>query len=460
MPKPYSQAIQDFVIQSDRKTLPSPGQDGAAWNQWLVETKIAPLYALLLEVITIQFSVCDEYLYWPTLPLPGWEIDAIGSMVSNAFWKLVPGCDRRLFLASTEATTDIGVTAQGARFDLRERASDSEDQLHRLFRKLDLGGWKAVAPRGAALDGLKRLATDGNNGINVISPEIVLGLFKSKRNSNILCEIWETEYQFAMEYINGILRYVTQKATAETLNGCWILPMMNNTLEQLQIEGHHYTEFFVPPEDPALAEAVVSLTLRHCVHQGIDEGVLDCLMSEKLPRLSLFRVSTRQLPKILKLVGTKSPAQKYRIATAIWQWYNKSADHEKLGILRTLPIVAIFKASDDSASVYDFITLADYTAGHFPALIQRPLSGNTPGVVSWNIEALNEMLSCFANLSLVCRDTFPSDLANKEYLSHPQGLCRFLRCIEKLAEKSYSTIEPFIQNTFQNKPKQMDVSEH
>ena len=160
------------------------------------------------------------------------------------------------------------------------------------------------------------------------------------------------------------------------------------------------------------------------------------------------------------MVDTKSPAQKHRIATAIWQWYNKSPDNEKLEILRTLPIVAVFKASDSSSSVYDFITLEGYTAGHFPALIQCPLNDNTPGVVSWNLKALNEMLSCFANLSLVCRDTFPGDLANKEYLSHHQGLCRFLRCIEKLAYKSYSTIEFFIQNTFQNKPEQMDVREH
>lgn len=447
-----------------------------------MESKIAPLYALLLEVITNRFSGCDGYMYWPTLPQLDREISEIGDLISNAFWELVPGCDRRLFLASTEATMDgdrscqerSPITVQEARFDLREGAS-YEDQIHRLVRKLDLGIWKAVAPRGAALEGLRILAADSNNRINVISPDIVLELFRSKRNSDILYEIWKTEYQFDMEYINGLLRYSIKGATAETLKGCWILPAMNNTLEQLQSQGAS-NAFFVPPKDPALANAVTSVFSSYCVRQGIDEGVLDCLIPEELqlfnlfwgsekqfPRLNLFRVSEKQFPRLVKMASTKSPAQRHRIAAAIWQWYNKynkSADPETLEILRTLPIIATFKARNTSSSADDFITLADYTAGKFSALIQCPLSDEAPGVVSWNLEELNKMLSCFADLSLIRRDTFPNDLVNKEYLSHPKGLCRFLRCIERLAAKKSSTIECFIENTFRSKPELMDVSEH
>lgn len=431
-------------------------EEGSAWNKWIFEMGVAPLYLVLIKHL-MQTRGADGYRYWP--PYPSEKTDTISEIISTAFWKRVASTPYELYPPDLPVTntgeTPANLDFKTATFNLLNPA-DSEFLMEILLR---FGLYDIVSPPQRLRNYLKAYNPDS---MKSLSPEYLLGLFRSTTYHNKLLQIWKAK-DHNLEFFNKLLSFILdgdtsgesgdlttfgyQKIIPGRLIGCAILPLANGTLGQFCSKTAATANFLVAKTRGEHVLLDDSPTL--AIHPGLEPSVIEKLISTSELNIAWFQFE--DIPRVYETmnqnIGEHSVDRRKDWIRNMWAYFEhcirESPEKEEsyLNVLYHMPVY--FGTLIGQPNIHtEFFSPQKFFSGSIPAIVEQSKLSNSQ----------NSVLQSFKGLVLLDPSAFPKSKLPSELIddvSGALGVCRLLRSIQSLAGRLHVSIEEYLIKTLQ-----------
>lgn len=423
-----------FIVAGGRNLIPlteRTREKGSEWNLWILECGVVELYLNFLQHLARYFGKF-ALRFWPSHED---DSNPLSDKLGKQFWGRVPRSDLKLFTIEKRAlrapVLGIGFLETGGYraqksllmkeviFDFLELKES--DLLCALLDQL--GKKNIVRPTGVMS---KALQQPGLEQIPKIDPPYVSCLLKSNQQKNVLHTIWAADgYSFSR--LGPLLEFILKESRclSDTITGCQILPLANQTLGILGRPGGHDTcKYYISQKGIMdLFDYAPGLI----VHPDVSLTIVDILLKLDL-NVSILPFS--DIPRLFTDVTEVEKASLkfhyflHKFWVSIRYEYEGRPEYDS-SVLSKLPVhSALVNGQLRAISPDEFQSL--------PAIVCPDDAGEAA------------MCSKLLGLYLIDRRTVSHAMEKVESLCKSVGLMRFMEALGKLAKSRHKTLETYL----------------
>ncbi|KAG0646208.1 hypothetical protein D0Z07_8415 [Hyphodiscus hymeniophilus] len=413
-----------FSLSGDRQSLVTDEHGlepyRSQWNKYLLQTALPGLYLAFLD--DIGPNVREEVLaLWPQKEPP---TRSCSEDIYSSFWKQLPQSEGRFF-PKYRNPSDSTLRERPKLFSIYQAMFDflpkkQSETLAPLLLSLGVNLVRNVP--STIVSRLKSIP-----GVKSVDGTALRDLLKLEENKKIL------EEQIAVDpsILELVIHLVVPTGNDLTeLDGCYILPLVDGTIGQLQLLGSSTTTerfYFVSRSEEELFDFAAELLV------SANSGKLNAVVASK--KFNLEKLQLHHIGKLLEKsdikAGQVTPtfSEGDEWLTDFWAYWNKHsvvADTPPAIDISTLP--GVYRATCGSDSFY-----VD------PLMLDEP-----PAVVEPSLPDHQQICDKFPELWRFDQKLMPKGLRDTEKsFTKSASFFRFIRAVSCLARKKGDTLGDF-----------------